>query len=111
MSDTKVKISVLRVFDPKEVFETSPVKRSSPMPPCERHHEGQELTVNLDVEMPEGFCHWAWFTIKSPVRMLMFGGDYPWSEEKGKAVVPPGGVVDHDDLRPVEVELLFDPSR
>ena len=96
MPDTKVKISVLRVFDPKEVFQTSPFKRSSPMPPCERHHEGQEFTVNLDMNMPEGFCHWAWSTIKSPVRMLMFGGDYPWSEEKGKAVVCCA-----DGLRPV----------
>ena len=80
MSDTKVKISVLRVFDPKEVFETSPVKRSSPMSPCERHHEGQEFIVNLDMEMPEGFCPQAWHDLFRKIGALHWGGGYTTTE-------------------------------
>ena len=100
MSETSVKITVLRVFDPKEVFETPPIKQSNPLPACQIHHEGQEFTVKLDMNMPEGFCHWAWSTISCPVRMLLFGGDYPWAEEKGKAIVCCA-----DGLRPVVYKL------
>ncbi|MHA2394826.1 MAG: TIGR04076 family protein [Promethearchaeota archaeon] len=89
-------MTVLRVFKSEEVFDKSPIKRSSKLPPCEIHQEGQEFMVNLDMKMPQGFCHWAWLTINCAVRMLLFGGDYPWTEEKGKAVVCCA-----DGLRPV----------
>ena len=97
---TKIKIKVLKVFDPKEVFETSPVKQSKPLPPCGIHSEGQEFLVKSDMKMPEGFCHWAWGPISQAVKVLMFGGNYPWQEEEGTTVI-----CCNDGLRPVVYQV------
>jgi hypothetical protein len=70
----KVKLTVLKVMDQKDIFSESPVKQSKPLPPCEIHKEGQEFIVGP----------------------LMFGGNYPWQEEPGISVT-----CCTDGLRPV----------
>ena len=98
---TKVKITVIQVQDPKDVWGGDvPVPISNSFGPCERHHVGQEFIVEEDHKMPEGFCHWSWYGIQNAVRMLLFGGDYPWSIQKGSAVV-----CCNDGLRPVIYKL------
>lgn len=81
----KVKITVLKRFNPSEIFPKSPVTPIKPMGACELFKEGQEFTVD-GFQMPKGFCTSAWVSIYSNVRLLTFGGDLPWFKEKGVAV-------------------------
>jgi len=98
---TKVKITVLKVQDPKDLFgDKPPIAVSPSFGPCDIHKVGQEFIVEQNHKMPEGFCHWSWNGIQNAVRMLLFGGDYPWSIEKGSAVV-----CCNDGLRPVIYKL------
>ncbi|MCW4050988.1 MAG: TIGR04076 family protein [Candidatus Bathyarchaeota archaeon] len=89
-------MKVIKVTDPQEYFPESPIKRSKPLPPCEIEEEGKEYVVGPDMVMPEGICHWAWNSINSAVKVLLFGGSYPWMEEPTKQVV-----CCTDGLRPV----------
>lgn len=95
----KVKITVLKRFDPSQVFETSPLTPVEPFGPCELFSEGQEFIVK-NMSMPEGFCNTAWISIYSNVRMLSFGCDLPWFKEKGVAI---NSCI--DGLRPVIFKL------
>jgi uncharacterized repeat protein (TIGR04076 family) len=82
----KVKISVLRRYDPSEVFESLPATPAGPLGICEIFEDGQEFIVDENGEMPEGFCSIAWYSIFLNVRTLAFGGDMPWFKEKGVAI-------------------------
>ena len=81
----KVKITVLKRFNPSEVFETSPVTPVAPLEACELFRDGQEFIVE-NLGMPEDFCTSAWVSIYCNVRILSFGGDLPWFKEKGVSV-------------------------
>lgn len=97
----KGNVTVLQVQDPKELFGDDPLVTLSPgFGPCDIHHVGQEFTVELDHKMPDGFRHYSWYWIHTAVRMLLFGGDYPWAIDKGSAVV-----CCNDGLRPVIYKL------
>ena len=78
----KVKITVLKRFDPKEVFAVPPATHVEPFGVCSRFREGQEFVVE-NMKMPEGFCGSAWNSIYCSYRLLAFGGDFPFIEEKG----------------------------
>ena len=82
----KVKITVLRRFSPSEVFETSPATPTTPLEACGLFEDGQEFIVSEDLSMPEGFCMSAWVSIYCSIRVLAFGGDFPWFKEKGIAI-------------------------
>ena len=97
---SNVKITVIKVTDPKEMFETPPIKQDKPLPPCQIHKVGQEYIVGPDIKMPEGFCHWAWAHIKSGVTLLSYGGSYPWNAEPNVSVE-----CCTDGLRPVVYKL------
>jgi len=43
--------------------------------PCERLAEGQEF-ISHGVNMPEGFCSWAWADIQKYVMTLARGGNF-----------------------------------
>jgi len=96
----KVKITVLKRFNPSEVFEKSPVTPVNPLGACELFKDGQEFLVREDGKMPDGFCTSAWQTIFCNVRTLAFGGDLPWFKEKGVAIN-----CCSDGLRPVVFKL------
>jgi len=96
----KVKITVLKRFNPSEVFEKSPVTPVNPLGACELFMDGQEFLVREDGKTPEGFCTSAWQTIFCNVRTLAFGGDLPWFKEKGVAIN-----CCSDGLRPVVFKL------
>jgi len=95
----KVRITVMRRFQPSEVFRTSPVTPVGPFEACDLFRDGQEFIVE-NLKMPEGFCTSAWVSIYSSVRILSFGGDLPWFKEKGVAVN-----CCIDGLRPVVFKL------
>ncbi len=70
--DAKVKITVLRrLFHQDLVDEYA----DGPWEPCERFTDGQQF-VSEGVNMPEGFCSWAWADIQKYVMTLARGGDF-----------------------------------
>lgn len=94
-----LKITVLRVFHPDEVFgEHYPIKKKDWMGPCYVHEEGQEFAVR-DGEMPEGFCSGAWVAIYPHILLLMMGGNMP-ETESGIAL---GSC--NDELRPMVFKI------
>ena len=66
---------------------------------CTRVNAGQ-VFVARDMQMPEGFCSWAWADIQRDVSHLALGGDYPWMKQKGTALA-----CCTDGLRPVIFKL------
>jgi uncharacterized repeat protein (TIGR04076 family) len=70
----KLKITVLRRFSPSEVLETLPVTPSSTLEACGVYEDGQEITVEENMRMPEGFCPSAWQSIYCTIRTLGHGG-------------------------------------
>jgi uncharacterized repeat protein (TIGR04076 family) len=90
-----LKITVLRVFHPDEVFEDEyPIEKKDWMSSCYIHEKGQEYLVR-DGEMPEGFCSGAWVAIYPHVRLLMMDGNMPGT----KPGIALGSC--NDGLRPV----------
>jgi len=93
-----IKITVLKLFDTKEVFKDSPV-RAKYSGPCPVFEEKQ--VFHVDDSMPNQFCPYAWNAIFPMIMTLKFGGNCPeWYEEPGVAVVSCP-----DGLRPVIFKL------
>ena len=67
-----VKITVLRRLHHKDLLEQH---AESAWAPCERLREGQEFVTD-DMNMPAGFCSWAWCDIQKYVLTLARGGDF-----------------------------------
>ncbi len=49
------------------------------------HQTGHEFVV--DQTTPEGMCLGAWDAVSPYVMTLLFGGNFPWEKEKGRAVI------------------------
>ncbi|MDQ1280930.1 MAG: hypothetical protein QG670_2193 [Thermoproteota archaeon] len=96
----KVKITVLRRFDPSEVFKEPPMPRIQPSVACSRNKDGQEFIVGEDGKISEGFCPGAWVSIYPSITLLRFGGDLPQFKEKGVDIQSCT-----DGLRPVIFKL------
>ena len=98
---SNVRITVLRKFHPKDVFDTMPVtvREEEPLP-CPYYTEGQSFLIKGEIAMPEGFCPVAWHIIFPTIRVLAFGGNFPWFKEKGVGV---NACI--DGLRPVIFKL------
>jgi len=69
----KVKITVLKRFNPEEVFKDSPVKAKY-SGPCPVFKEGQ--VFHVDDSMPTGFCPYAWDAIFWAVVTLRSNGNF-----------------------------------
>ena len=82
----KLKITVLKRQDPADIFETLPVAKKDWMVPCKLYEDGQEIIVEENQRMPEGFCPSAWISIYHNIRTLGFGGNIPYFDEKGVSV-------------------------
>jgi len=91
----KVKITVLKVFKPEEVFKEPPVKTKEPRP-CPLHKEGQTFLLD-GYNQPEGVCGFAWSVIMPWAAMLRNHGDLKWYYEETGACV----IGCPDGLRPV----------
>ena len=95
----KVKVTILRRFEPSEVFKRSPATPVASLTACDVFKDGQEFIVE-DLEKPKGFCNTAWISIFADLRLLAFGGNLPYYKEKGTAI---NACV--DGLRPVIFKL------
>jgi uncharacterized repeat protein (TIGR04076 family) len=83
---SRVKLTVLKRLDPKDLFDEYPVKEREWFVPCQVYKDGQEYILGENLAMPEGFCPSAWHTIYGNVRTLSFGGNLPYFEEEGVAI-------------------------
>ena len=100
MSRSKVKITVLKRQDPKEIFDEYPVKEKDWFVPCGLFEDGQEFILEENLAIPEKFCTSAWHTIYPNVRLLSFGGNLPFFDEEGVAIS-----CCSDGMRPVIFKL------
>lgn len=96
----KVKITVLKCFNPFDVFDVSPVTHITPLKTCELFKEDQEFIVAENLRIPKDFCPGAWHSMYCNVRTLAFGGNLPWYKERGVAIN-----ACTDGLRPVIFKL------
>lgn len=75
----KVKISVVKTFDIKDVFEVLPKTPENYLSSCYRHKAGDTF-ISVDGNKPEGFCSWAFADIQRDITLLRFGTDIPGME-------------------------------
>ena len=94
--EPKIKISVLKVFKPEEVFKDNPPMKMVNSGPCPVNKEGETFMVE-GFDQPEGLCGHAWGAIWPYFMMLKNNGEFPsFYEEPGVcAITCPDG------LRPV----------
>lgn len=95
MSD--VKITVVAKLKPGEVFDELAASNVNPV--CDGVKLGATF-MSRNLQMPEGFCSWAWADIQRDVAHLALGGDFRWINK-------PGSMVSccTDGLRPVVFKL------
>ncbi len=77
----KVKITVTKKMDNKDMFGDNPPVGFTSNPVCDRLEVGQEFISERGC--PEGFCAWAFADIHRDLVHLRLGGDFPWMKEKG----------------------------
>ncbi len=72
----KIKITVLKVFTPEDVFGDKLIRPDGKVvEPCSLK-EGQEYFTD-GFTKPEGFCGWAFDDFRKDFYLLAFGGDLP----------------------------------
>ena len=96
---SKLKITVLKKFNPKDVFGHDYMNpRGEIVPTCYVFDEGEEFLIE-NLEKPEKFCGWGWKTVVKDLELLDSGEDVTWSE--------PGVMYSSctDGIRPVVFKL------
>jgi uncharacterized repeat protein (TIGR04076 family) len=96
MPPAKVKITVLKKLKTEEVLQQY---GNNVEAECPLWKLGTEF-VSENINMPAGFCGWAWADIQRDVAHLALGGDFPWIKQKGTMVSSCT-----DGLRPVLFKL------
>ena len=79
---TKVKITVVKKVNNKDMFGDNPPAEFTANPECEHLEAGQEF-ISEGAACPPDFCSWAFADIQKDIIHLLFGGSYPWMKEKG----------------------------
>jgi len=102
---SKIKITVVKTFSPTDVLGHEFIREDgSPITKCGME-EGDEFIVNENGNMPEGFCHHAWYGLYKNVSILRCGGNFKgWTGENMIYTACPDGI------RPVcfKVERISD---
>jgi len=77
----KLKITVIKKFDPKAIFGHDIFRASTkkPIPPCYLE-EGQEFLMDNHLSPPKDFCEQAWHDIYDILMIYYCGGDYKYPE-------------------------------
>ena len=79
----KVKVTVVKKLNNKDMFGDNPPAESVLHPECEVLELGQEFMVDKLEVSPPGVCSWAFADIQRDIAHLFLGGDYPWMKERG----------------------------
>ena len=92
----KLKISVVKKFNPKEIFGQEMIRSSTgkPIPSCYLQ-EGQEFIVESHLKPPKDFCEQAWHDIYDTLMVYYNDGDYDYPDA-GITYIPC-----NDGIRPV----------
>lgn len=105
MRGRKVKITVIKRLDPKDVVDKETRELSPDLnTKCSRFKEGDEFIMKDISTIPQGFpCAWAFNDIYKNIIHLSLGGTFPWVENE-KSVIS----CCTDGLRPVifKIEAL-----
>lgn len=96
MPAKNVKITVEKKLPNKDLIERY---GKGVNPSCELFNVGDEFVVK-GLQMPEGFCSWAWADIQRDVAVLALDGNYYWVKEEGIAIA-----CCTDGFRPVVFKL------
>jgi uncharacterized repeat protein (TIGR04076 family) len=78
----KMKITVIKRFHPKDVFDKDYVTpKGKTATECQSFKDGQEFHLDK-LKMPEGFCTWAWYDLYKDLSVLYWGGNVSgWMED------------------------------
>ena len=79
----KVKITVVKKVNNKDMFGDNPPAEFTSEPECDQLELGQEFIVEDLAKCPPGFCAWAFSDIYRDIVHLFLGADYPWMKERG----------------------------
>lgn len=88
-----VKITVIKQFGPKDVLGHDFIRPDGrPIEKCGMT-EGLEFIVNDSMDMPDGFCHHAWYGLYKNISILLCGGGFPdWTGENMIYTACPDGI-------------------
>jgi uncharacterized repeat protein (TIGR04076 family) len=77
---SKLKITVLKKFNPKDVFGHDCINpRREVVATCYVFDEGEEFILD-NLEKPEKFCGWGWKTVVKYLELLDSGEEVSWTE-------------------------------
>ena len=89
----KIKITVIKQFGPKDVLGYEFIKEDGKAITKCGMKEGLEFFVNENGDMPEGFCHHAWYGLYKNVSILACGGSFAgWTGENYIYTACPDGI-------------------
>lgn len=92
----KVKITVIKKFNPKDIFGKDIISQETgkPIPPCYLN-EGESFILTTHLEPPKGFCEKAWLDMYDLLMIFHYNGDYAYPNP-GMTYTPC-----NDGIRPV----------
>ena len=97
----KVKITVIKKLDMRELFDDQDVGAADGFGPvCTAFEVGDEFIIDSAMGIPKGFCQGAFMDVSRFVSGLRFGANYPWMKEQGAVICSC-----FDGLRPVIFKL------
>ena len=74
---SKIKITVIKQFGPKDVLGHEFIRADGYTITKCGMTEGIEFIVDETGNMPEGFCHHAWYGLYKNISILQCGGGFP----------------------------------
>lgn len=88
-----VKITVVKQFGPEDIIGEEFIRESGkPITKCYME-ENREFLVKETGDMPDDFCHHAWYGIYKSVNFLRYGGKFEdWTGEDTIYGVCPDGI-------------------
>jgi len=102
LTEKKVKITVVKIFEPKDVIGKDFIRESGKsIPKCPFFEEGNEFIVPESGKMPEDFCQHAYHAIYRNLDVLRLGGT-GYSDWTGEGIIYSAC---NDGIRPVCFKL------
>ena len=88
-----VKITVVKQFEPRDIIGEDFIRESGKKITKCFMKENSEFKVPQTGDMPEGFCHHAWYGLYKSVELLKYGGVVKdWTGENTLYGVCPDGI-------------------
>ena len=90
---SNVKITVVKQFSPEDVIGHKFTRKDGTSIKKCGMKESLEFTVDESGNMPEGFCHHAWYGLYNNISILKRGGGFPnWTGEDMIYTACPDGI-------------------